>query len=588
MRCMLGRISALVLGVGVSLAAYGQALAQQPPVSGVPRANATREQLNPAQQAERPASRRAGLLDAPEIAPCPLDGSPLTFKLDGVKVEGTSLPDTVTSRAYEGLVGQTIPVSRICEIRDRLATLLFHRNILARVYVPEQTIASGTLTLKVVEARIVDVRIRPTPGAAEIGPAQDRVEAYLAKLRGLRPFDLVTAQRYLALASEVPGVRITPALRASSDRGEGDGAVDLEVEIDREPYRVVGIVQNTGSKTLGPWSAVAAVDINSLTSFGERTTLVGYHTLDNEQWIVQLAQEARFGSEGLVGRYSLAYGQSRPGDVLKDLNLKGTSFVGTAQLSYPLVRQIRSYSLWAEGGADFVNQKIAFVSSDLSNDKLRITWARLRGLLYQPLDGGLTLRAEGQVEARKGWETLGGSKKGQGTLSRLEGDPAAWDVRGDAEVRLSLREILELELFGQAQYADKPLLSYEELAAGSLTVGWGYSPSVLAGDRGAMGRVRLSGPKLPQPGQPPGAWVRPFVFYDHSRLSNLDTGSTSRTLRSYGGGAEAEVPIRWLLGDDPPITVQARLIYAEPLDKPFPTATEKPSSRVLFTLSVSR
>ena len=41
---------------------------------------------------------------------------------------------------------------------------------------------------------------------------QDKVEDYLEKLRGMTPFDLDTAQRYLLLANEVPGVRVSAAL----------------------------------------------------------------------------------------------------------------------------------------------------------------------------------------------------------------------------------------------------------------------------------------------------------------------------------------------------------------------------------------
>jgi hemolysin activation/secretion protein len=576
-----GCIAALVLGVSAATFVAGAAEAQIAARSGQ-RAVPSREELNPAARV-RPAARSGGLLDAPVNLPCPLADSNLSFKLDSVEITGSTLPRKATERAYSDLLGQTIPVGRICMIRDRLARILFRHSIMARVLVPEQTIAGGKLKLTVLEARIVSVRVRTTGEKSDIGPAQDRVEAYLEKLRGLTPLDLETAQRYLALANSVPGVRISSALRASP---EGLGAVDLEVTVERDPVSFAAVVQNTGSESLGPWSALVRADLNGFTSYGERTSLIGYHTISGEQQILQVIEEARLGGEGLVGRGSFSYGLSHPGDILAPLKLKGTSIVATAEVSYPIVRLIRPYSLWTEAGFDFIDQKIVFGGGgDLSNDKLRVAFARVRGIYNQPFAGTpFRMYGDAVVEGRKGFSFLGGSKAGDVGLSRLQGDPSAYTVRADGRLHFEWSRWLDLGLEGQAQYATKPLLAYEEIAAGTLTIGLGYPPSVLSGDKGVMGRVRLAGPRLD-------LWrlsLRPFGFYDIARLSNFDAGSTTRTLHSEGGGAEAELPIRALPFGLGPLGIRASVAYAKPLDKPFESAPQKPPSRVLFTLTLTR
>ncbi len=64
------------------------------------------------------------------------------------------------------------------------------------------------------------------------------------------------------------------------------------------------------------------------------------------------------------------------------------------------------------------------------------------------------------------------------------------------------------------------------------------------------------------------------MFYDQGYVDNLDIGSESRTLRSYGAGLDVRLPYG----------VRASLAYADPINKPFPTQPEKAPSRVLFQL----
>jgi hemolysin activation/secretion protein len=543
----------------------GPALSQ---VAGVPRVAPSREELNPEERrVARPAPRNSDLFAPPSALPCPLATSTLSFKLQGVDIVGSTITPRDAAAAYADLIGKDVPVSKICDIRDRLATILFNRHRLARVEVPEQTIAGGRLKLEVTEARIVAVRVR-----GDVGSGQDKVEGYLDKLRGMTPFDLDTAQRYLLLANDVPGIRVNAALRPSA---EGRGAIDLDVTLTRAPMDFVAAVQNSGSEALGPWSGLARVDLNSFTRFGERTTLIGYHTLaDNEQWIVQLVEEARFGNDGLSGRASIAYGQSRPGDVLAPLMLHGESFVATAELKYPLIK-LRRYSLDLGGGMDFINQSTAFPGGDvLADDKLRVIWAHLRGDYTHTFDNGAATTANGVLEVRKGLSGLGSSRAKDPNLSRIQGLPDAWLLRFEGETHLTY-SWLDFGLRAQAQYADKPLLSYEEQALGDLTIGRGYEPAVLSGDRGAAAEFKVQVRPIAVFRQ---ATVSPFVFFDAGYIDNLDLGSESRTLRSYGAGVETRLPYG----------VRASLAYAEPLDKPFPSAPHKPSSRVLFALVVAR
>ncbi len=528
----------------------------------------SRQDLNPeARRSARPPSSNADLFAPPTSLPCPLASSTLSFRLQGVDIVGSTIEPDDARAAYADLIGADIPVARICEVRDRLSLILFRRGRLARVEVPEQTISAGRLRIEVIEARIVAVRVR-----GDIGPGQDRVEAYLDKLRGMTPFDLDTAQRYLLLANDVPRVRVAAALRPSA---EGRGGIDLEVQLSRDPINYLVATQNTGSEALGPWSVLTRVDLNSFTSFGERTTLIAYRTApENEQWIAQIVEEARFGSSGLMGRVSLAYGQSRPGALLSPLELRGVSFVATAEARYPLIR-LRRYSVYAAGGVDLVNQTTSFPGGDvLADDQLRVVWARLNGDFARNFTANLGITGNGELELRRGFSVLGGSKAGEQGLSRIQGQPEAWLARFEGETHLNWRW-LDLGLRAQAQYADRPTVAYEELAIGDLTIGRAYEPAVVSGDRAAAAELKLQIKPLRILKD---TTLSPFVYGDVGYVQNLDMGSQSRVLRSAGLGVEARLPYG----------IRATLGWGYPFDKPFPTQSTRPPQRVLFQLVLAR
>ena len=527
----------------------------------------SREEINPQTQARPQSQRQEDLFSVPPRLDCPLAASTVAFTLTGVDISGATVAADALKPAFESRLGQTIPVSVLCEIRDEVALRLFRSGLLARVEIPPQTIAGGRLKLEVIEARIVSVRVH-----GDIGPAQDKVESYLNRLRGLTPFSLDTAQRYLLLANDVPGVHVTAALRPS---GEGRGAIDLDVQVARDPVQLVAAIQNTGSQSLGPWTIIGRADLNSFTSFGERTSLIAYHTLtNNEQWVVQGVEEARLGNRGLLGRISVAYGESRPGDILAPLGLKGDSIVGTVELDYPLIR-LRRENLSVGAGLDIIDQKTAFPGGSLlTDDKLRVIWVKAEASAVQRLADYLSFTERGELDLRQGLSGLGASRLGDASLSRVEGRPTAWTARFDGQFD-ALLPYFDLGAHLEAQYADRPLLAYEELAIGELTIGRGYEPAALSGDRVVAAEIKpQAGPfKIGFGGH---VAFAPFLFYDVAHVENLDTGSETRTVRSEGVGVDVRLP--W--------GVRASLSWADPLDKPFSTSPRKPSPYVLFQLVV--
>jgi hemolysin activation/secretion protein len=93
-------------------------------------------------------------------------------------------------------------------------------------------------------------------------------------------------------------------------------------------------------------------------------------------------------------------------------------------------------------------------------------------------------------------------------------------------------------LGARAQYAWKPLLSFEEFSAGNYTIGRGYDPGALLGDRGwgTQAELRL-GSRVPTRADRPA--FEGYFFWDHAAVKNLDrlfVVAGSNHLDSAGGG----------------------------------------------------
>ena len=557
---LIPRAFAVALIVLAPSAAFAQAAQTLP----------TPQELNPAQRApvpEKPSGNR-DLLSPPEPGPCPLANSTLTFKLNQVSFNGAAtVPDAVMAKAYEGYLGRDVPVSALCEIRDRASTILFDQGLFARVEIPAQKISGGHVVLDVIEAYIASVRV-----SGDDSGAQSKVEDYIEMLRGMKPFNIREAQRYLFLASDVPGVAIAATLRPA---GKGRGAIELVITVRRKVVDAVANAQNFGAEATGPWGALQRVDINGLTPLGERTTLVGYETLDlKKQRVFEGIEEARIGSDGLLGRMSFSWGETHPiSPQLTQAHLFGQSYVWKPELAYPIVR-LRSENLTVTGGLESVDEKISSFGAMLTQDRIRIFYLRADGdISWNDL---VPLKLSGNIEVRQGAPILGASPEGDKTLSRVTADPDAFVLRGDAIADVDPFPFVDITEHVEGQYTGVPLVTYEQQSIGNLTIGRGYDPAAVSGDQAVASAsdLRLT-PPIPRSWPVNGSV---FGFFDIAHVWNLVMGSNiaNWTVRSIGGGITVDVMSK----------LHIETTYAHPMDKISPQTPARSPDRILVSATV--
>ncbi len=551
----------------------------------------TREEIQRTTPA--PAPRPSGQIltadDSIERAPCPLANPEFSNVRITLKNVEFTMPDGIDAAlltsSWSGRVGQDLPISVVCDIRDRAATLLRSKGFLAAVRVPPQTIDDGIVRLDVLAARMTRVEVR-----GDAGQSEKLLQAYLTKIEGQPVFNISDAERYLLLARDIPGLDARLTLRPGGAPGEVVG----EVQVSRTPIVFDANIQNFGSRDVGRFGGIARARINGLTGLGDMTTLSIYSTADlKEQQVVQAAHELRIGSEGLKVGASYTYAWTRPS--ITGLSLKSDTQIASLFAAYP-VTLTQAHRLSVGGGIDFIDQDIGLGGVEINRDRLRVlnlrtdaSWIDPASIAgrdgYNPAEPRWSFAAS--LEARKGINGLGASD-GCGTgglvclapgavpLTRIEGKPDAFLVRANAQAEWRPHKLFTLSVAPRAQWSNDPLLAYEEFSAGNFTVGRGFDPGTIIGDSGIGVATELRYGSM-VPANRKSVSLQPFVFFDAAWVWNRDSafnGLNPQKLYSTGGGIRLAYAGLGRLD----VTVAAPLNRAGFL-------TKKPDPRILISLT---
>lgn len=553
----------------------------QPPATP-PTRDEVRRPVAPRTDEERSRLEVEGEL---ERAPCALDRpehASIRFTPTGADFENLrGLPSERLRPAYAPFLGTEQPLSVICDIRDRAAALLREAGYIAAIEVPEQRIEGGRLRFRVLMARLVALRVR-----GDAGRNERLIARYLEPLTGQDVFNARDAERYLLLASDLPGYNVRLALRPA---GTAPGEVVGDVTVVRLPGQLDFNVQNYGSEAVGRGGLLLRGQLFGLTGMGDRTILALYSTADLEdQQTIQAAHDFRLGGEGLQVGGQITYSWARPQLGAVGFDIRSRTLFATLEAHYPLIRS-QLLSLRVGGGVDLVDQRVEISGLPLSDEKLRILFARAAFDASSAPRQGLDprWRLEGSAELRRGLRAFGASRgcnadfsdctaAGLVPPSRLEGNPAATVVR--AAVSGEFRPAAELGFFlgFSAQHGSSPLFAFEEYSAGNYTVGRGYDPATIVGDRGVGLQAEVRFWRL-APQSPLDLALQPYIFFDSAWVRNEDRfflAGGSDDLQSAGAG------VRGLLGD----RVQFDVALAVPLSRAG-FLTERPDPRLLISLT---
>ena len=401
-----------------------------------------------------------------------------------------------------------------------------------RVYLPEQDVSEGRITLQVVEARFGGLRFE---GKTSQQVQRSQIEAFFARQQASgEPLNADALDRALLLSDDLPGVSVAGTLAP----GARDGETALVLQTTDEPfiYGDIGL-DNTGARSTGAERLNASLNINSPGGRGELISLSGMHSRGSDYGRVALTvpdghNGLRLGLSATALRYRVVGGP----ESVRSLAIEGRSSSFGLDWSYPLLRS-RLQNLVFSGGLENKGFESSNRNSNAADPKSYADYETnslrlgLAGNRFDDLGGGGANSASLQLQ----WGQLV-AMRAHSQIDSIGRDYRKSSYSLSRQQTLTQSHSLLLSL--QGQHATQVLDSSERFFIGGASSVRAYPVSELGGERGqvlsAEWRWRLH-PALVL-----------SAFADHGRVVSLPaTASDQKTrlsLRGHGLSAAWQGP----------------------------------------------
>lgn len=261
-----------------------------------------------------------------------------------------------------------------------VATAYRNAGWVVRVYLPQQDVTGGSVTIQIIEATLGKTIIEgPSQRIASVR-VQKMVEA--AQSAG-KPLNAAALDRALLLIGDLPGVSANGRLAEGSNPGDSDLVVSLT-----DTRLITGdvTVDDAGARFTGAGRAIVDASLNSALGIGDRADATVLHTKGSDYQ--RLAYSLPVGNDGWrlgVNGTHLSYRIVT--SEFAALDARGTSTSFGLDATYPIIRS-RLLNLYFTAGAEdqhFNNQSAGETSSRYT---IQDGTFGLYGNLFDTLGGG--------------------------------------------------------------------------------------------------------------------------------------------------------------------------------------------------------
>lgn len=504
----------LILGAAVAALAPAPAEAQDQRDRGDPAViERELEPVDPATQRERPNIRPTDDVTA-DVAAVPID-----LVLGAIRLQGLRrLSPSVFGATLERFIGRPLDRSDLVQLATEVAAAARRAGFgLATAYVPQQDVVGGILTLIVEEGRIDAIRAS--------GPAALAVERRLAALVDGRPVSTAEVEYRLMIASDMAGVWVGEAQLVR----EGGRSI-LRVSTRRDALRAWASLDNWGSDTVGPVRGRITAEANGLLGPADQLNFTGVFTpLDPEELQFLRARYAiPLGLSGTELRIGGFIGRTNLGGDIADRGLEGDSSEIELEIAHPVHRSRRS-GLWLTARIGLRDSELAEQGRLIRDDRIASAGLAVTG--HASFAGG---RVRGRITATRGLDLFGATTRGDPLASRDGAGSVFTRVDYVADWDRSLGGGFSVELSTEGQFADRSMLSAEEMGLGGRRFIRGFDYREFSGDEGAAAAAELRFDLKDLPRAVRG--VQFFAYTDVGRVTNRGDKDGSGTLASAGGG----------------------------------------------------
>ncbi len=445
-----------------------------------PDAGTLRQQIE--QDQPQPLPRKAVPLKPLEPEPLKAQAG-LTVTVKALRFAGnTLLSAEQIAPAVAAYLDRPVGLPELRKAAAAVAEAYRQAGWIVRVYLPQQEIEDGIVTIQIVEAVFSGAVLEGSP-PLRLSPSAALGMIESAQTKGAS-LNADAIERALLLIDDLPGVTVAGNLRP----GHNPGETELAFKFGDEPLlRAQAGIDNTGSRSTGSERLSANLVLNSPLARGDLMSASLLHTEGSNYlragYTLPLGSDGwRAGINGSVLSYRLVAAE------FLALNGKGTSDSVGLDASYPIVRsRLRNLIfLFNHDRKTFDNEANGATTSRY---RLSSTSIGLSGNLFDNLGGG-GANAASLVYTSGDLDLDGSPTQGADAITtRAAGSYGKWRYTLSRQQRITS----ELSFYGllSGQVTEKNLDSSEKFYLGGATGVRAYPASEGGGSEGQMLNLEL-------------------------------------------------------------------------------------------------
>lgn len=417
--------------------------------------------------------------------------------------------------------GRVLGFEELQQATQAVAAAYRQAGWIVRVYLPEQDVTDGIVTIQVVEAVFSGARLEED-GATRVRP--DTILAYVtSQQKQGKPLNAASLDRALLLADDLPGAIVSGALQP----GSHDGETALVMAVRDEPLFTGNVgVDGYGARSTGETRMTASIAMNSPLHIGDLLRADVMHTEGTDY--VRLAYSLPVGGDGWrIGVNASWFGYRLVASEFKALQGKGDSQSAGLDATYPLVRS-RMHNLYLSLAYNYNNFNNEANKVTQSNYDVNGVSATLSANAYDSFLGG------GANQAALSWHygTVNQKRRNAGENPEYAG--SFTKIRYSVSRRQVMTPSLSLSGSVSGQYTDKQLDSSERFYLGGANGVRAYPVNEGGGSRGNLAKLELRWRAMSS--------VSISSFYDWGQVSKVQAGPATQTLKGFGVGMQWQGP----------------------------------------------
>ena len=348
-----------------------------------------------------------------------------TFVLGAVNIEGaTVFTAAELAKSFEpylaSSVGQAELNKIVADITNRYRSAGY---LLSYAVLPEQSVQSGIVNIRVVEGYVANVRVE---GDARSGAA---VRSVTNQLLNERPLRAATLERALGLARDVSGAQVADTRLSRSP--DDSSRYELTILLGADRVRGLAYSDNRGTIDGARMRGYGSMSIPSLVVPGDQLQLDLFAIPSDDFRFLygQLKAGVPLGSDGLRFTASASRGDQRQALDGPDQHGKSRQFI--AELSYPFVKSRLSSVIGRASLSDWKSQERR-ADEVVQRDRLQV--ARL----WAEFVRASSTRIDGRIAISQGLDLGSATERGDPLATRPFGSAKFTKLNADMQVAAPL------------------------------------------------------------------------------------------------------------------------------------------------------